>query len=214
MRSNLVTSSARGDINDAGPDALGGHSASSIIDLQSLLSLVRDTPAFYNPATYILCGTLLLAGFLTAPKSRHSTGQIFLALAWIVPLSMLITYHRPYDAKLLLLTIPACAMLCKQPSPIRLLAPAFTAASILFTGDIPLAILSLITQHPPGAPSHPAVVLASHAAPLVLLATAIFYLRIASTVNAQPETTTRRSLLNESQVAYLPAESCRGIRPG
>jgi hypothetical protein len=62
----------------------------------------------------------------------------WLALAAVTPLSMLITYHRPWDAKLLLLAIPACAILWAEGGRLRWPALTLTAAAMVFTGDIPL----------------------------------------------------------------------------
>jgi hypothetical protein len=49
-----------------------------------------------------------------APFAKAKT---WLALAAVVPLTMLVTYHRPYDAKLLLLAVPACAIAVGRGRP-------------------------------------------------------------------------------------------------
>ena len=49
---------------------------------------------------------------------------------------MLPVYHRCYDARLLLLTIPACVILWKHGGKIAWSALLLTLAAIVLTGDI------------------------------------------------------------------------------
>jgi hypothetical protein len=60
---------------------------------------------------------------------------------------MLVTYHRQHDAKLLLLTIPACALLWSERGVAGWLARLTNSAAILITADIPATYLSIITSH-------------------------------------------------------------------
>ena len=142
--SNLSTISAPGGINEPGPSSLTGRSAAMVIDLQAAISIFRDDPRIYNPASYLVCGALLLAGAVRTLRSRVSQARAWLALAAVVPLTMLVTYHRPWDAKLLLLTVPACAILWAEGGLTRWFALLISTAGIVLTGDIPLAMLSII----------------------------------------------------------------------
>ena len=93
---------------------------------------------------------------------------------------MLATYHRPWDAKLVLLTIPACAMLWAEGGRLRWVAFLVTAAGIIFTGDHPLAILSMLTNQmyldKEGFFGKVLTVLLIRPASLALLMVAVFYL--------------------------------------
>ena len=111
LQTNLVATSAHGDIRDPGPTSSGIHELEIVIDLQSVISVFRDDPRVYNSASYLICGTLLLVWAIRTLRSDLMQPRDCLALAVIVPLTMLVSYHRAYDAKFLLLTIPACAML-------------------------------------------------------------------------------------------------------
>jgi hypothetical protein len=99
-----------------------------------------------------------------------------------VPLTLLVTYHRPYDAKLLLLTVPACAMLWAEGRSIRWVALAVSTAAIVSTADIPLTILLAHTRNlhitTVGLPGELLTVVLTRPAPLVLLAMGLFYLWI------------------------------------
>src|SRR6202012_354937 len=111
LHSNLLTASAHGGLNDPGPMSIGFHHPDAIINLQTLLGIFRDDPRFYVPATYLVSGLLLVLWSFATLRARVSRQRAWLGLAAITALSMLVTYHRQHDAKLLLLTIPACAML-------------------------------------------------------------------------------------------------------
>jgi hypothetical protein len=179
-QSNLATISVPGGINEPGPSALTGRSAFMVIDLQAAISIFRDDPRIYNPASYLFCGALLLAWAARTLRSSSSPARAWIALAAIVPLTMLITYHRPWDAKLLMLTIPACAMLWAEGGPIAWMALLVNSAALLLTGDIPLAILNGVTNQmhlgTAGIFAQMQAVVLIRPASLILLVMSIFYL--------------------------------------
>jgi hypothetical protein len=179
-RSNLSIIAAPGGINDPGPDAITGRSGTAVIDLQAAISVFRDDARIYNPVSYLFCGALLLAWTARTLRSRFSQRSAWFALAAVVPLTLLITYHRPYDAKLLLLTIPACALLWAEGGPLRWLALVVNTAALVLTGDIPLAILALLANRlhvgAVGIGGRVLTVLLIRPASLVLLAMSLFYL--------------------------------------
>ena len=180
LHSNLLLTSGRGDLNDPGPSSLTGNALTMILDLQSVLSFFRDDPSFYNPVTYMICGSILLLWMIVTMKARGAIKDISFGLACVVPLSMLITYHRSYDAKLLLLTIPACAALWKEGGVLKWLAFLVNGITFLLCGDITLSLLLVLE-----AKLHIALngwtgtlvkVLMERPIPLALLTMAIFYL--------------------------------------
>jgi hypothetical protein len=115
-----------------------------IVSLQSVISFFRDDPHIYNPATYLLTGLPILIWCVVTLRARNSEIGRWLALASIAPLSLLPIYHRQYDAKLLILTVPACAVLWSQRNRMAKVAAAITCAGILLTSDVPVASLILI----------------------------------------------------------------------
>lgn len=178
--SNLAAISAPGGLNEPGIATVTGHSAGMVIDLQAAVSVFRNDPRIYNSVSYLICGALLLVWSVRTLRSRFSQSSAYLALASVAALTMLVTYHRPYDAKLLLLTVPACAMLWAEGGPIRWLALLLNSAALLFTGDVPLAILSILTTnlhgYTAGVLGHILMVVTMRPVPLILLALGIFYL--------------------------------------
>ena len=154
-------------------------STGMIIDLQTVTSIIRDDPAFYNITAYLLCAPLLLYwGFLSI-RSPFSPKRAWLALGAIAPLAMLPVYHRLHDAKLLLLAIPACALLWVDKGLHSRVSLALTALAVVFTADLPLALLSTLLKgmHVPGGILGEAVtILLLRPAPLALLLLGTFNL--------------------------------------
>jgi hypothetical protein len=112
------------------------------------LSAFWEDPRIYNPVSFLVCGALLLPWAVRTLRSKLSRPEIWLALATVIPITMLVSYHRPYDAKLLLLTVPACAMLWAKDGPLRWIVLVINSAGIILTQDIPLAILDLFSRGP------------------------------------------------------------------
>jgi hypothetical protein len=145
-QTNLTAISQRGSFNDPGPTAVVANSFAKVISLQAVFSVFRDDPKFYNAATYVVCVPLLLVWLIVTLRSRSSREKDWLALAAIVPLTLLVTYHRVYDAKLVLLTVPACAMVWARGGPVRWIALGLSAAGVVVCSDIPLILLEWFAQ--------------------------------------------------------------------
>jgi hypothetical protein len=177
---NMLATSAPGNLNDPGPASRSQGTVGMIISLQSVISVFRDNPAFYNTVSYLVCGVLLLVWVMTTLRSQASPMKAWLALAAVAPITMLVTYHRPYDARLLLLAIPACAMLWAKGGLSGWLALITTSAGIVFTGDFPLAILVSLTKNlhldTSSLFGKILTVVLMRPVPLILLAMSVFYL--------------------------------------
>lgn len=179
LESNVQAYSARGSNNDPGPVANKTIGTGMIIDLQTITSVLLDDPRFYKPAAYLLCAPFFVVWIFHTVRSRFSQRSAWLALGAIAPLTMLPVYHRPYDAKLLLLTIPACAILWSEGKRAAWLGMVFTAMGIVITSDLPLGMLSILSKGlhvPEGTPGEVITILLLRPAPIVLLALSAFYL--------------------------------------
>jgi hypothetical protein len=179
-QNNMAAISSHGGLNDPSLDSPTGRAGGMVIDLQSVLIIFKDDPRIYNTASYLVCGALLLAWSIRTFRSRLSRAGAWFALAAVVPLTMLVTYHRPWDAKLLLLTIPACAMLWAEGGAIRWLALLVTTVGVVLTADIPLVILLILTRNlrisTAGLSGQFLKALLTRPTPLALLVMGIFYL--------------------------------------
>ncbi len=183
LHHNISVASAHGGLNDPGPSKLepGSHGA-IIISLQSAFSVLWDDARFFNAATYLLCLPLVLLWIYTSIKKGHSAANTWLALATIAALSMLPIYHRQHDTRLLLLTVPACAMLWAEGGPTAWPALSLTALGTIFTSNIPLQLLAITTTGVRSAfdgwLGKLLTLLLSRPAPLILLSISLFYLSV------------------------------------
>ena len=185
LHANLVANSVHGGLSDPGTASAAGHGIAMIISLQTVFSFFRDDPRFYNSTSYGVCGILLVAWAVVRLRSRPSPKTAWLAIAPIAALSMLPVYHRLDDAKLLLLTVPACAMLWIKGGPIGRIAALLNVVQILLTSGIPWAIFFAVIkgiQFPGrGFARQLLIALQVFPAPIILLSVSVFYLLIFAT---------------------------------
>jgi hypothetical protein len=182
MHANILAFAVHGGTTDPNPSSMGTSDNGIMINLQTVISVFRDDPRIYNMVSWTLCGVLLLAWALATLRLRFSPARAWLAIAAIAPLSLLPVYHRSYDAKLLLLTVPACAMLWAEGGRTGRLALLVTGAGFMLTGDVSWTMLFHLVSylHLPAAGSDGWILMAMRVfpVPLILLAMSTFYLWI------------------------------------
>ena len=177
---NVAALSARGAMSDPGLTSAGAHGLGGLVSLQEVIGVYWNDPRIYNPATYLICAPLLLVWALATLRYRPSPRTVWLALAAIAALSMLPLYHRQQDTKLLLLTVPACAVLWAEGGLTGWLALLVNSAAFVLTGDLPWAIFFglIYNLHLPSTPLAWQTLTAVQVfpVPLILLVTGVFYL--------------------------------------
>lgn len=180
IRSNLEIVSARGGVADPGPAGISNGTGGMIIDLQTVVSVFRDDPQIYNAVTVVVCALLFIVWLVAMLRGSNSPAKMWFALAALVPLSMLPVYHRPYDAKLLILAVPACVGLWAEGGLRRWLSFLTTGAAILLTSDVPATVLTILSRklpmYPTSVSSQMLVVVLARPIPMVLLVMSGFYL--------------------------------------
>jgi len=179
LRTNMSSFSGIGGIVDPGLTGMAGKNMDCIVQLQTAVSVFFTDPRSWTAITWCICAPLLLLWAYRTLKSRPSGHAIWLGLAAAAPLTVLPTYHFQHDAKLLLIAIPACAILWSRAGRTAKLAVSITTAAILVNGDIVSAIRILLTRdivvpHPNFA-SRLATLVLTRPGPLALLAMAAFY---------------------------------------
>jgi hypothetical protein len=135
ISSNIHVFMARGAMNDPGPASSGARGIDMMVNLQTVFAFYWDNPRFYNLAAYCVCGPLLLLWSLVTVRSRPSRTTAWFGLASIAALSMLPLYHRQYDAKLIVLMVPACAILWSEGGRIARYALLITSVAFVLNGD-------------------------------------------------------------------------------
>jgi hypothetical protein len=182
LSANLAAFSVRGGTNDPGLSSGGAHGLGTVVSLQPIFSFFRDDPHFYNPASYMVFGLLLLVWVFVTIRVRPTAVNFWLALAAVSALSMLPVYHRQYDTKLLLLAVPACALLFLERGLTGWLALLVTSAGFVLNGDLPwvifFALIKALHLGSAGLSGQVLIVIQVFAAPLILLAMSVFYLGV------------------------------------
>jgi hypothetical protein len=190
LRSTMAIYAGHGGANDPGITGSPDSSFRSfgmavypgmVCNLQSIVAVFCDDPKFYNPFAYLSCAQFLVIWMAATLRSSFSMARAYLALAAIVPFTLLVTYHRTTDTKLLLLAVPACALLWSDGGVMKWLAVAVTGGGIFITGDIPLVVLGIRVGNPDwahaGFLTKVFFVLAYRPVPVLLLVLGVFYLR-------------------------------------
>lgn len=196
LHQNHVLVSAPGGTSDPGPSGLSSDMICQVIDLQAAFTSFTSNLHASQYAGLLVGGLAIVLWMILVLRRKSTRKGMILALAAISALSLLPVYHRPYDAKLLLLTIPACAMLWNSQSPRRWIALALTSAGIIVTSDIPLVFLVGATR---GLPAYPSTLAAKvlamllvHPVPIILLALGCFYLWEFAAYQSTPADSARR----------------------
>ncbi len=180
LHATLSAYSVHGGLSDPGPASKGGHGLGMIVDLQVAISYFWDDPRIYNTASYIVFASLLLVWAFFTLRSRPTPARTWLALASITPLTMLPFYHRQLDTMLLLLTVPACALLWAEGGLIGRFALLINTMGLVLTGYLPWAIFfSLISNlhlHSTRFSEQLFRIVQTFPTPLILLVMSVFYL--------------------------------------
>jgi hypothetical protein len=167
----------KGSVTDVGPSSRSNPGWN--VNLQVITSRIRNDPRFYDPAAYLICGSLI-AIWVYATLRSGSSAHTFVALAAIAALTLLVVYHRRYDTKLLLLAVPACTKLWAERGRVGHAALWITGIAILFTGDGLWILISRLLELVPSSQVtllhflQTALIVVP--APLSLLAVGLFYL--------------------------------------
>jgi hypothetical protein len=173
LHSNLSISMQQGGRDDPGPASGNGRGMGMIVDLRTIVSLLRDDPRVYNPVAFLACGVPILIWSVNALVSRFRPETAWFGLATIAALGLLPFYHRSNDARILLLAVPAGALLWSEGGPIRKYALPLTVATVLSTADSLWIVLVGIVRI-----SSRTFNRGSASVPLLLLSLGIFYLWI------------------------------------
>lgn len=181
IHSNFLANSLPGKINNPGPLTVKPEDGGPmIISLQTVTSLLVGSPRAYNGLAWLVCVPLLLACFLAILRKPEMPAKLWLALAAIAPLSMLPVYHRQYDTGLLMLAVPACALLRTRGGRIASAAAWLTGATALASSSILLYFLGVWTYHLRTSLTGTAAVIANivlaRPVPFAMLALGIFYI--------------------------------------
>lgn len=183
LHSNMVSMMQSG-IDDPGPASALNRGTFLITDLQAIISFFADDPSIYNPVSYAVGLALLVGLFFSIRKKPLSREQMWIGLAAVSALTMLPLYHRLYDAKILILTIPACAALWAVGGRLAKITLLVEGIGLFVTADLPWAFFRALISHlqasTTGMSKAFLIVVLSFPVPLALLLMSCFYTAILS----------------------------------
>jgi len=146
MRAHVAVLSAHGAVSDPGPTTVLNRGTLALTNLQAVFSLAWDEPRFYNAASYAICVCMAVVAIAVTVRRRPTENARWMAMAFAAALTLLPVYHRQYDSKLLILTIPACALLWSRKGRTGKVAVLVTALGLLLTSDLPWAFYLAATS--------------------------------------------------------------------
>ncbi len=180
LRRNVMATIGPGQINNPLAAWVDPHYAGAmIVSLQTLTGVFWSDPRIYNSVAFGLMAPLVLLWAVKSTGSQMDLGRTWIALAAAVPLSMLAGYHRQYDTRLLLLAMPACAMLAARKDRVGRLAVVFTAIAVLASSNLVLPLFGFVSyglrERMPGVGGEALYAILGRPVPLALLAMSGFY---------------------------------------
>jgi Glycosyltransferase family 87 len=141
LRENLTATLDTGgsaDPRPTNPQAIGDT------NLQALTSIFFTDARIFNAVAYAVFAVLLAAGIMANLRPNASPQLHFLALGALSVLSLTPVYHRFYDTRLLLLTLPAILIVFEKR---RLLGVFILVLSVLSVISVQYRIQILLQQH-------------------------------------------------------------------
>jgi hypothetical protein len=143
---NVQSTFAPGQLNDAAnPIVDPVVRGPMIVSLQTITSLCWANPHIYNLIAYIVLAPLLLLWIRALLKELYASLGRWIALGAAVPITLLSGYHRQYDTLLMLLSVPACALLSRAGNRTGRLAAAFIFTAALASSGIVLSMVGNFT---------------------------------------------------------------------
>jgi hypothetical protein len=141
LRGNLTATLSPGGSADPRPT---NTQAIGDTNLQALTSIFFADARIFNAVAYAVFAVLLAAWIMAIVRTNASPELHFLALGALSVLSLTPVYHRFYDTRLLLLTIPAVLIVFQKR---RLLGAGIAVLTALAVFSIQYRVQGFLLQH-------------------------------------------------------------------
>jgi hypothetical protein len=141
LRANLFATLSPGGSADPRPE---NQQSTGDINLQTLTSIFFTDASSFNVAAYGVFLALLLAGILVTVQADQSPEAHLLALGALSILSLTPVYHRFYDTRLLLLSVPAVVLVFAKR---RSLGIFMTILTVVATISVQYRVQRFLLQH-------------------------------------------------------------------
>jgi hypothetical protein len=141
LQANLSSTLSPGGSADPRP---ANQVAVGDMNLQSLTSIFFAEAGTFNRVAYLIFLVLLAALIMVVPWSRASGETHLLALGALSIVTLMPVYHRFYDTRLLLLSVPAVILIFEKR---RLLGSVMTVLTILSVISVQYRLQIYLVQH-------------------------------------------------------------------
>lgn len=146
LRTQIADSEKPGEVNDPRPAV---KSSIAFVNLQAITSVFVDEKKVYDALTYVIFLAGMVAWIAAIARSHSGSSGHWLALATLAALSLLPVYHRDYDTRMLILALPAVAIIFRQR---RILGSIVIALTLLHIFSFPiqrrsLRALQILAEH-------------------------------------------------------------------
>jgi len=141
LRANLAATLSPGGSADPRPT---NQQSIGDTNLQALTSIFFAEARIFNAVAYAVFAVLLAAWIMAIVRTNASPQLHFLALGALSVLSLTPVYHRFYDTRLLLLTIPATLIVFEKR---RLLGVLITVLTVLAVISVQYRLQIFLLQH-------------------------------------------------------------------
>ena len=141
LRGNLSATLSPGGSADPRPE---NYQAIGDLNLQTLTSIFFAETRTFNAAAYAVFAVLLAVVILVVLRNQLRGEMQWIALAALSILSLIPVYHRFYDSRLLLLSIPAVVILFGRN---RLLGVALALLTLVTTISVQYRVQIFLLQH-------------------------------------------------------------------
>ena len=133
LRTTMARSVAPGGNSDPSP---ANPDSSSMANLQVGASLFSENPHMTNLIAWSVAAILVVGWLFGVSRARPTLEIDLLAIAGVCFISLLPVYHRLYDSRLLLLTVPALVLLLKRHRLVGTAAACLTCLIFLSTNNL------------------------------------------------------------------------------
>jgi hypothetical protein len=141
LRANLSATLSPGGSADPRP---ANQQSVGDVNLQALTSIYFAEASRFNLVAYAVFLGFLAAGVIAVLRAHAGPEMHFLALGALSVLSLTPIYHRFYDTRLLLLSIPAVVIIFQKR---RLLGAAMAVLTILSIVSVQYRVQAFLLQH-------------------------------------------------------------------
>jgi len=142
LHENMSTTFEAGGVNDPGP---ANPYANLSVNLQPVTNVLLADPKEVNAAAYAIFLAFLAVLVTTVLRTNASPDVHLLSIGALAVLTLMPSYHRWYDNRILLITIPAIVIVYQKR---RLLGAFIGALTALIIYSVPIQVrVQMFLQH-------------------------------------------------------------------